>query len=330
MKKILSLILFFAMILGITGIAQAASTVYNAKIKTAITKYKAKNYTGCIQDLKDVVTNDPSNAVAHYYLANAYTKVGQKDVALKEFDKVISINSVPVLSAYSIQAKDCISSGICSYKRLSPADAKAYVKDPEGFTQKVEAAKSNAAAKVSNSSDTLANQVKQAIEEQKKVKGADLTAEEVQEVTNKIMQKKSDEIEIKKLINGQYKNNVHPEAQREIMDAKLKIEKESINQGQIRSDIPTDEEIANAVKTLARAGFTSFNLPTNQSYSTNDNYAALNMMHANQNQNNDFLNMLPYITNRNGNEKIDPKVVNAMMMSTMMPDFGFQENSQRY
>ncbi len=332
MKKILSLILFFAMIFGISGIAQAASTVYNAKIKTAITKYKSKNYTGCIQDLTQVTKYDPSNAVAHYYLANAYMKIGQKDNALKEFNKVISINSLPVLSAYSIQAKDCIETGVCSYQRLSPAEAKAYVKDPAAYAQKIQEAKEAKAKAIaqSSNSDTTAALIQQAVDEQKKVKGSDLTPEEIQEITTNVLLKKNDELEIKKLINGQYKNNIHPEAQREILDTRLKIEKETINKGQIRSDVPTDEEIANAVKTLARAGFTSFNMPINQTNTDNGKASAYNMMYANQNQNNDFLNMLPYLTNRSGNEKIDPKVVNAMMMSNMMPDFDFAENSQRY
>lgn len=334
MKKILSLILFIGMLISLTGVAQAASTAYNAKVKTAITKYKARNYTGCIQDLTEVTKHDPSNAVAHYYLANSYMKIGRKDVAIKEFDKVISINSVPVLSAYSLQAKDCISTGICTYKRFSNSDAKAYVKDPDGFLQKIEDAKAQAAATSASSkeseSTTVAAKVQQAIQEQQSKKGSELTPEEVQEVTNKIMQEKADEIEIQKLINGRYKNNIHPDAQREIIDAKLKIEKESINQGQTRSDIPTNEEIANAVKTLARAGFTSFTPPQNQAYQGNDKYTALNMMYANQNQNNDFMNMLPYLTNRKENEKIDPQTVKAMMMSTMMPDFNFEENSQKY
>ncbi len=103
---------------------------------------------------------------------------------------------------------------------------------------------------------------------------------------------------------------------------------------------PTDEEIANAVKTLARAGINPFqmqttnlpfygNQPYQQLYKQNPELMQLQMM-SGQNRNSngsDFMAMMPYLLaqysqNNNNENRIDPELMKTMMMNSMMGSVG--------
>ncbi len=297
MKKLL---LFTLIILF--GVSQTYTPVYakslSPQVKIAISKYKAKNYVGCIQDLSYIVKRDPSNAAAFYYLGAAYMRIGNRDKAIEAFDKVITLNTIPPLTSYSIQAKNCMDNiMMCEYKKLAPEQINELIKDPQNY-------------------------ITQLKEKEKATTGIELDKERV---------------EIDRLINGRYSNKIHPEAKKVIIDTMLMRQQQDINaSGNLnqKSEAPTDEEIANAVKVLAKAGFnpinTTGNLPYNQVNNPNNEYAALSMMFgSNQNNNNNnYMNMLPFIMSENqtGNKQFSKEMIQAMMMSSMMPDFSFDSD----
>lgn len=307
MKKILLAVLLICLIAGTDLNVQAASKAYNSQINIAINKYKMRNYVGCIQDLLIVEKKDPSNVVVHYYLADAYMKIGSVDKATSEFDKVIALNSVPALTSYSIQAKNCLGgSGTCEYVKLNSDQIPNLINDPQNYINTLKAKTLNGVASPDNT-------------------------------------------EIDKLINGKYNSNVHPEANRVIIDTLLKQEKHDMNvNSKVKSEAvttdkvaqaPTNDEIAEAVKTLAKAGLNplqqanaSFNPYAN--LNQNSDYAAMSMMLGNNQQSNNngnnMMNMLPYIMqqSQNGNKQMSAEMVQAMMTSQMMPDFGFDSNSK--
>ena len=66
-----------------------AKTTTNSALSSAIRLYKAKNYSQSYIALNDIVANDPSNAVAYYYLAMTSAQIGKKDEAIKNYEKVI-------------------------------------------------------------------------------------------------------------------------------------------------------------------------------------------------------------------------------------------------
>lgn len=296
MKKTLLAILLICIVSGTNFEAKAANRAYNAQIAVAINKYKMRNYIGCIQDLQMVEKKDPSNAIVHYYLADAYMKIGAKDKASKEFDKVIALNSIPSLTSYSIQAKNCLGSlDKCEYVKLNPDQVPELMKDPVNYINTI------------------------------KTKSLNTTS--------------VDDGEIEKLINGKYRSNIHPDANRILIDTQLKQEKHDMNVStdKMKSEVPTNDEIAEAVKTLAKAGINPLaqNNPTFNPYANlnqNSEYASLSMMFGNnqQNNNNNFMNMLPFIIQQgqNGNQKMTAEMVQAMMTSQMMPDFGFDSNQK--
>lgn len=357
-------IFFATVILAGLFVQVTASEICPYAVRVAINKYKSQDYVGCIQDLDEYIETDPSNSIAFYYSGIAYMKVGMKDKAVESFEKVASINSVPMLSSYAIQATNCMKSNIspCKYKKYSKDEIAEMLVDPGAFF-----AKKNA------------------------------------EPTDKAPEVVSIDSEIDKLINGAYQDNVHPDANRVIQETRLLQEQERVNaelnkktrssESKQKSDAsseiknltkiakssPSDKEIADAVRVLSKAGYTfaapkteiansvgtvasnekstventikdSKNTNNNnfnpykqmaEYYATNGEAAQMAMMFGgnNYNRNNSFDMMLPYLLmqqqqNPDGTStqnKVDPELIKTMMMSQMMNsfDFGFDNDNNK-
>ena len=132
-----SKIIAAAIIIGF-GMQAFAANLCPQAVRVAINKYKAQDYIGCIQDLEEYSEDDPSNAVAYYYTGIAYMNVGMRDKSIEAFNKVATINSVPILSSYAIQATNCMNNSIvpCKYKKYSKAEIEELVQDPAAFFAK--------------------------------------------------------------------------------------------------------------------------------------------------------------------------------------------------
>ncbi len=150
MKKIFLLGLVFTFMFGFCSIAQASvedteeKISNNAIIKEAITKYKDKNYIGCISDLRLYTEKDPSNAVAWYYLGSSYMNVAMKQEAHAAYEKVISLNSVPKLTSYSIQAEICMENPQrCKYQDFTNDEIKKLRANPNEFLEQYFAKQNN-------------------------------------------------------------------------------------------------------------------------------------------------------------------------------------------
>ena len=335
-KKIIAALI----ILTSLGIEVFAKEICTNEIRSAIWKYQHQDYIGCIQDLEDYSKEDPSNSIAYYYTGIAYMKLGIKDKAITAFQKVATINSVPILSSYAIQATNCMNNNIttCTYKKYSEAEIEKLVANPEEFFAK----------KAENPEKEI------------------VPIASPEEITD-----------IDRLINGQYPDNIHPDANKVIQETRLIQEQERVNselRQKIRKQAPqkpaqtksdasqktdnkiavsenlSDKEIADAVKTLSKAGY-KFSSPdeiaANQNinpykqmaaqYALNDDAAQMALMFGNNNNsNNSFDAMLPYLLMQEKNsdgtsKKMDPELIKTMMMSRMMGDFdlGFDNNKNK-
>ena len=78
------------------------------KIVDAISLYKAGNYSECIKNLDTIISQDSSYPVAYYYLGLAYAKTNNKVLAIKNYDKVISMTTDKSLKSMAKAAKDCL------------------------------------------------------------------------------------------------------------------------------------------------------------------------------------------------------------------------------
>ena len=77
----------------------------NANLASSIKKYKNGNYTGCLQELYSFIKKDPSNPVAYYYMAMAYTQIGDNNAATAAYDHVIALSSNDVLTSYATKGR---------------------------------------------------------------------------------------------------------------------------------------------------------------------------------------------------------------------------------
>ena len=103
-------------------------------IRDAISKYKERNYIGCISDLRIYTEKDPSSAIAWYYLGNSYMKIAMQQEANEAYNRVISINTVPILTSYSIQAQMCMQDTTkCEYQNFTQEEIKELRKNPAEF-----------------------------------------------------------------------------------------------------------------------------------------------------------------------------------------------------
>ena len=275
-KKIftIAIILFFTANVGLCAKSS------NAALRAGIQKYKAKNYAGCAVDMKRIVRDDPSNALAHYYAAISYARLGNKTEASNYYTKVITLDTDQTLKAYAQRGL-------------------AYLNDQAKY------AGSNA--------------------------------------------------EVEKFLDGHYKDGINPSVKKQIQTAELEQIRNKINEDlkapkskslsapaateekkdeaqadNKKSEMPTDDEIAQAVKTLAKAGINPINF--NQvPYQSND-MAQLNMLLGNNNNNNNnmMMNFLPMMMQNNQNQSISKEFIQTMMMSQMMPSYSFDNNQNNY
>lgn len=109
MKNKVFLLALSLIFLGQTFIGASAVSYSNPSgLRLAIKKYKAGNYTGCLQDMQAIVSRDPSNAIAYYYIAMSYAKAGKKDKAVEAYSKVLTLKPNALLTTYATKGQRCL------------------------------------------------------------------------------------------------------------------------------------------------------------------------------------------------------------------------------
>lgn len=290
----------------------AFSAMSNADlIRSGIIKYKNKNFAGCISTMKEAIKNDPSNATAHYYVAIAYARMGDKTEAINYYTKVVSLNSNVTLTSYAKQGLAAINDG---YKYSNQNV------EVENFIKKYP-------------KDSINPNIRKNL----KIMELERKKEEINKKVNApvINVSKTEEVEetdkdVKKEEKKKDKENK--------TDKTTDSEKTSFN-GQ-----PTDAEIAQAVRTFAALGINPMqmnamngqmaNINQYQTSQAAQDYAQLQMMLGAQNNNgfnnNNMMNFLPYLMQQNGqnNQNLSKDFIQTMMMTQMMPDFSFDTSNK--
>lgn len=85
-----------------------ANQMTEEKISDAISLYKNGDYSECIKNLDTIISQDSSYPVAYYYLGLCYAKTHKRDLAIKNYDKVIALTSDKSLKSMAKAAKDCL------------------------------------------------------------------------------------------------------------------------------------------------------------------------------------------------------------------------------
>ena len=97
--------------------------------------------------------------------------------------------------------------------------------------------------------------------------------------------------------------------------------KQDVSQPQ-KSEMPTNEEIANAVKTLAKLGINPMGQMAQPMSYQNPEMMQMSMLLGNNTQQNNGMNMLPLLMmNQNGSQNMSPELLETMMMNQMTPTY---------
>ncbi len=271
-------------------------TIYypNANMKSAVAKYKAGNYSGCLQELFSLVKKDPTNATAYYYMGMAYTQVDMLDAAIESYEKVIALNPNSYLTEYAEIGRDCLNGG-------PKCSTSAATEETDELDQFIKAPYGNGL------SPELNGQVKQ-----KELNNIKETINKKEDLEHK---------DIEKIKEFDLKHNNVDDMQ-------------SLTEETERIAMVSDEEILQAVKTLKEAGLNltvQEENPYQQFAQYQDpRMAEMSMMLGNNNNynNNSMMNMLPMLMSKAQNgENIDPRFMQAMMMNSMMSDLNFNGNN---
>lgn len=271
---------------------------YTPQIRQAINCYKVKNYTSCLQILKNVEKKEPYNSVVTYYLGLANLKLGKKDEALNYFKSTSLLDPYSVVGKYAKQTMESIN-------------------NPEAINDiKVEI-------------DEVSSFIKS---------GKKVAPEVINQMSRQRLEAEKEEI------NSDVKKQTEELKRQQIRER----QRQNINNN-MSSNEPTNDEIAQAVKTFQKLGLNPFNSQGAQNYSQmtpqqrqqmqsiNNDMMQLSMLmgQANNNSNNNMMNMLPFMmmqnNSPNSNFKMTPEMIQTMMMSQMMPnlDFGMNSNNSR-
>lgn len=294
---------FFAIfIFMFFSINTAFSAVSNTDlVRSGIVKYKNKNFAGCISTMKDAIKNDPSNVTAHYYLAIAYARMGNKTEAINYYTKVVNLNSNATLTSYAKQGLAAINDG---YKYSNQnAEAENFVKTYPKESINPEIRKNLKLLELERKKEEINKKVNApAIVTQSK-------EEKVKEKDVKKEDKKTEETD-KTSFNGQ-------PTDAEIAQAVRTFAALGINPMQMGG--------ANAQMN---------NMAQYQNSQAAQDYAQLQMMLGSQNNNgfnnNNMMNFLPYLMQQNGqnNKNLSQDFIQTMMMTQMMPDFSFDTSNK--
>lgn len=108
MKKMALKILSIMILLASINVAYAKVKATSPATAQAIKYYKSGNYTQAYLACENIVAKDPSDALAQYYLAMSYVKLGRKSDAIAAYDRVISLSPNGIVGNYAQKGKQCI------------------------------------------------------------------------------------------------------------------------------------------------------------------------------------------------------------------------------
>lgn len=80
----------------------------NPTLESIIEKYRRSDFAGCLQECTAYVRKYPYDTLGFYYLAMCYTKVSDKDNAVRAYERVIALNDNPMIVKYATNGRNCV------------------------------------------------------------------------------------------------------------------------------------------------------------------------------------------------------------------------------
>ncbi|MBO5435024.1 tetratricopeptide repeat protein [bacterium] len=289
----------------VTAIEYNPNFYANPNLTHAKTSYETGNFTGAAQELFAYIKKNPEDPEAFYYLAMTLAGLGDSDAAVQAYEKTVALTNDEGFRQLAAKGRDCLRGGpLCQaqaeiIQTADPDPLDKFITDPYG--------------------DGLSPELK----EQMKLK----RLENIQKNINRKPELEPDEVQEIKDFDAKYSGYQEDEEAEE--DAETTGFAASILGDQSSKSEVSNDEIVSALETLRKAGMTVTIQPSTQPAGfQNQQFNEMSMMlGGGQNSYNDpMAQMVPYMMQAStpeGAQNINPQVVQAMMMNSMMGSLDF-------
>lgn len=324
------------------GWTTAQSFYSNPSLESIRAKYKKSNFAGCLQECISYVKLHPNDTLGFYYMAMCYTKVSDKENAVKAYEKVISLNANPMIVKYATNGRNCV---------LGEDKEKCYqnVNEPDliypyaNIGNNVDLTPVDPNVLINRNLVNLQNKLSpQAVNENKDNKNGQNNGKD--DDKNKInLPFATQDEQLDKFINAPYGNGLSPDLNKEYKQLQLRKIQESINTG---DDSPEkDMNNVNDIKHFDKQSDSgtiklAYVAPSDEMKKLSQDpeftqsqreLDELRMLLGNdsnsKSSNDDLMNLVPYMSGQDKN--LSPEVIQAMMIKSMMPDFTFVNSDSK-
>lgn len=324
------------------GWTTAQSFYSNPSLDSIRAKYKKSNFAGCLQECISYVKLHPNDTLGFYYMAMCYTKVSDKENAIKAYEKVISLNANPMIVKYATNGRNCV---------LGEDKEKCYqnVNEPDliypyaNIGNNVDLTPVDPNVLINRNLVNLQNKLSpQAVNENKDNKNGQNNGKD--DDKNKInLPFATQDEQLDKFINAPYGNGLSPDLNKEYKQLQLRKIQESINTG---DDSPEkDMNNVNDIKHFDKQSDSgtiklAYVAPSDEMKKLSQDpeftqsqreLDELRMLLGNdsnsKSSNDDLMNLVPYMSGQDKN--LSPEVIQAMMIKSMMPDFTFVNSDSK-
>jgi len=330
------------------GWLEGPSFYQNPSFESIKAKYKKSDFAGCLQECISYVRLHPNDTLGFYYLAMCYSKVSDKENAIKAYEKVIELNANPMIVKYATNGRNCVmksKNGSDSTNEfedeMTPSEdesIKCYpnVNEPELIYPYANVA--NTVDLTPVDPQTLVNRNLKKLQERliPKLDNEDESqsgqGKDKEDVKINLPFGEQDN-DLDKFINAPYGNGLSPDLNKEYQQIQLKKLQQNINNGEDNpeKDNHNMQNIKNFdnKKTDAETVKVAYSEPSElENLKNNPEYVQyrkeleeIQMLMGNDysNKSDDLMDLIPYLSDKD--KKISPEAVEAMMMRSMMPDF---------
>lgn len=321
------------------GWLEATSFYPEPSLENIQEQFKKGNYSGCLQESISYVKLNPEDTIGFYYLAMCYSKVSDKENAIKAYEQVISLNANPMIVKYATNGRNCV---------LNNEEEKCYpnIDEPDLLYPYADVVPAGGLKPVDP--NVLVNRNLKLLQDKLSPKS---TKEEGNNPNNNNDEKSKNIVlpfgqqddKLDKFINAPYGNGLSPSLNKEYKQLQLKKIQESIN---IDEETPETDEIDiqsikkfDKQKSEAEGIKLAYVAPTDKMgefykdpeyVQTQKELNELRMLlgtDTSSKTSDTFMDLVPKMSEQEKN--LSPEMVEAMMVKTMMPDFTFVDGDSK-
>lgn len=321
------------------GWLEGPSFYANPSFDSIKEKYRQSNFAGCLQECISYVRLHPSDTLGFYYLAMCYSKVSDKENAIKAYEKVIALNANPMIVKYATNGRNCVMD-------VDSETCYPNVNEPDLIYPYANLAKEAELTPVDPNTLVNRNLVKLQEKLSPKPKDDDKNQSNGKEDDDKnkiLLPFGTQDDKLDKFINAPYGNGLSPDLNKEYKQLQLRKIQETINTGEDgpEKDMRDINDVKKFDKQKSDSGSIklAYVAPASemdklskdpeyqQSQRELDELRMLLGNDSSKTSNDDFMNLVPYMSEQDKN--LSPEVIQAMMIKSMMPDFTFVNSDSK-